>query len=92
MNIHYLIYDFMYYNAIHTDYMRSLRKKKPYYRNNLELMYAIDNEAIKEFSEIKEKYHKYIQAKLGYTQRYMDKQKYKASKKNYDRVKNTNQY
>lgn len=92
LGVHFLIYDFLYYSTIHIDYKKSLKKKKAYYKNNLELMFAIDNEDIKEFKEIKEKYQAYIKARLGYSDRYIEKQKYKHSKKNYDKTKNTNQY
>jgi len=87
-----LIYNYFYYRTIHNDYKKSLKLKKQYYKNNIELFHAIENDEIKEFQKIKDKYHTYIKAKLGYSKRYIDKQSMKYSKKQYDRIKNTNQF
>ena len=87
-----MIYNYLYYKTIHNDYMKYIKKKKPYYKNNIELLHAIDNGHIKEFEKIKDKYHTYIKAKLGYTKKYIDKKTMKNSKKQFDNVKNTNQF
>jgi hypothetical protein len=91
LNIHYLIYNFSYYKTIHMDYMKYLKNKRPYYKNNIELLHAIDNGLIKEFGDIKDKYHAYIKARLGYTKRYIDKKTQKRTQKQYEKIKNTNE-
>lgn len=83
---------FRYYVTIHQDYKKKLFFNKPFYRNPKELIYAISNDAIPDFKEIREDYIKYIRAKLGYSERFIEKQSMKYSRKNYEDVKKTNQF
>lgn len=66
--------------------------KLPFYKNPKELIYAISNDFIPEFKEIRKDYIEYIRAKLGYSKKFIEKQSLKNSRKNYESVKNTNQY
>jgi len=65
---------------------------KPYYNNPKELIYAISNDAIPEFKQIREDYIKYIRSKLGYSERFIEKKSMNYSKKNHEDVKKTNQF
>ncbi len=56
------------------------------------MIFAISNDAIPEFKLIRKDYIKYIRAKLGYTEKFVEKKTMNSSRKNYERVKNTNQY
>jgi len=47
---------------------------------------------IPEFKQVREDYIKYIKARLGYTERFIEKQSINNSKKNYQDVKKTNQF
>lgn len=63
-----------------------------FYKNPKELIYAISNDMIPEFKSIREDYIKYIRAKLGYSEKYVEKKSMNYSRKNYQDVKSTNQF
>jgi len=63
-----------------------------FYKNPRELIYAISNEMIPDFKDIRKDYTNYISARLGYSKKFIDRKSMEYSKKNYESVKNTNQY
>lgn len=65
---------------------------KPFYKNPKELIYAISNDNIPEFKKLREDYINYIKARLGYSQKFIEKQSMNYSKKSYEDIKKTNQF